>query len=1638
MEKVLFAKFNSLRAPMYRTGTIIAESNGNMIVKKTPLTNAAKSFVSGIAENCRSAEEIYSDIKYLECKMVGDDCVFPFVTGKSIIDNVDFKNGSLDDICCQLGQCLEPLWSYNPDNILPEFATTEEFTKIFGNIAIPASQKALKVSNIDPVPENFVIIGDKIICFDYEWTFRFPVPIDFPRFRALRYLYEKERMYLDSKADLESFLSKMGLEDEAIKCFFDMEEAFQQLVHGDNRKYIYTDRYVKNRLSLSALKSAYNEVPVLSKTIENLNELHHIKDKALDDKDKAIADRDKMIKEKDRAIVDRDKMIEDRNESIVSQQQEIERRESLIVNQQKEIESRGEAIAYRDGIIAVQEQKLAKIKRGIKNPFYGMYLAGRYVAKKVYQNIGPKDVCYMRKKYGRHWKEHIEQERAEQNPPNEYEKWISVVESRYSSDEVFAYNPKISVIIPVYNVEDVYLKACIDSVLNQTYQNFEICIADDNSTFKNVKPTLKSYASKDSRVKIVFRSENGHISVNSNTALSEATGDYVALLDCDDTLSLNALYEVVKYLNLHPECDYVYSDEDKLTDDGLHRHDPHFKPDWSPDTFMSVMYTCHLSVFRKTLIDEIGGFRIGVEGAQDYDLVLRVMEKTNNIGHIAKILYHWRERNGSTANDISSKGYVNSATEKAKMDALDRRGVKGHLEWVDRSLQCRVVYDIIGNPKVSIVIPSKDNFEVLRRCIESIYERTDYKNFEIIVVDNGSCDYTRSKVEMLASEHGFKYVYKPSEFNFSAMCNLGANNTDGDLILFLNDDIEIQGKEWLERLIGHSQQAHTGAVGCKLYYPDGHTIQHNGVVNLYNNPGHVFYGFDDTNANFYYSRNLIDYNFMIVTAAALMVARSKFDEIGGFDETLPIAYNDVELCFKLVEHGYYNVLRTDVALIHHESVSRGLDKESEAKRKRLDDDLKKLYELHPKLKSYDPCYNINLTQTQGDFSYNTELIGYRTEAPTIYYSLDSMSFREMKGELRGWAYETATYAVSPFVKVELVAASGSVPKLKRFAISRRDVVNLKHLPNETDEGKYGFLFEWVIEEGETYYLKFTSDVSVRAYKIDVEGELRKERERRRKYISEAEMLAADDPYREEDDSFYKDTLGQAGYEAIVRERLNCQNVDYDIWREHHLLTTKEIDEQKKAVFDNNPVISIAVPLYRTPEKYLREMIDSVLDQTYDRLELCLADGSMNDSVAPVVQEYMQNDDRIKYVRLDSNLGISENTNEAIKLATGDYIALLDHDDYLELDALYEIVKRINETGADVIYTDEDKCSSDRDRYYDPNFKPDFNKEYLFSCNYITHFFVAHRTIVDKVGLLDSDYDGSQDYDFILRCTQEANRVEHIARVLYHWRCHLESTAMNPEAKMYCYESGRKAIEAALKRDGEQDFNVKHMPYLGLYHTVRTLRPMPRIHIISIQENQEWLERNNLDGAISTSYARIDDFFQTAIANDAEYVLYLGIKITDASDNWIDLLVSNCARRGIAAVSGRIIGTDKTIIHSGMVIQADGSLRDLYKGEGEEVPGFNGRNILAQDIDASVPACLMLRANIILDFEGYSDKSISYQSVMIGLKLLSKRMRMIYLPDVTVYGEETNDFSLTERGFEYGRLLYNPNYDSNGQLFTLTL
>lgn len=550
---------------------------------------------------------------------------------------------------------------------------------------------------------------------------------------------------------------------------------------------------------------------------------------------------------------------------------------------------------------------------------------------------------------------------------NEYDMWMLQNEQQYKEPEQeLEYKPLISVVVPVYNVEPQMLTACIQSVQNQTYDNWELCLVDDCSTDARVRETLQQFEGVE-RIKIKYRSENGHISRTTNDGIAMAEGEFVALLDCDDLYAENALYEIAKKLNEDHTLDFIYSDEDKLSEDGTKRRNPFFKPDWSPDTFMSLMYTCHLAVYRKSLLDEMGGLRVGLEGSQDYDLVLRVMEKTNRIGHVPKILYHWREREESTANDISAKPYIIETTKKAKLEALERRGVKGHLEYIKDIVMFRVVYEVVGNPRVSIIIPSKDNYDILKQCLTSIRKETKYQNYEIIVVDNGSAEETHAKYTQMCKELECKYHYAPMEFNFSKMCNIGAHLADGQFLLFLNDDIRVEGAEWLERMLGHAQQPHTGAVGCKLIYPNTNLIQHVGVVSFMVGPGHAFQRIND-DLNCYWGRNKLEYNYSAVTGACLMIDRNKYDQVGGFSEQLPVAYNDIDLCFNLVEAGYYNVVRTDVRLYHYESVSRGYDAVSPEKAARQQREMKKLYDRHPEFKGYDPCYNPNLIGNSDNFS----------------------------------------------------------------------------------------------------------------------------------------------------------------------------------------------------------------------------------------------------------------------------------------------------------------------------------------------------------------------------------------------------------------------------------------------------------------------------------------------------------------------------------------------------------------------------------------------------------------------------------------------------------------------------------------------
>ena len=519
------------------------------------------------------------------------------------------------------------------------------------------------------------------------------------------------------------------------------------------------------------------------------------------------------------------------------------------------------------------------------------------------------------------------------------------------------FQPQFSIVVPVYDTPVLLLEKLLTSVIEQWYPHWQLILADDASPATATRDFLTQL--DDPRIQVLTLEKNSGIAGATNAAIARASGDYVVLLDHDDELTADCLYELAGCID-REDPDYIYSDEDKIDCDGLYT-EPHFKPDWSPDTMMSTMYTCHVSCVRRSLLEELEGLRSSCDGCQDWDLVLRLSEKTSRISHVAKVLYHWRIIPGSTAEDLAAKSYVLDASQRVRREALERRGLCGTLEAVDQVAgYFRVNYALQGTPLISIIIPTRDNGAVLRRCLDSLQAQSSNRNYELILVDNGSVDpATLSLFDELRSWDSVNLLTHDAPFNFSELNNIGATAAKGELLLFLNDDTEILTPDWLERLGGYGQLAHVGAVGAKLLYPSGNEVQHAGIINLEDGPGHAFLR-QPADSPGYFMRNLLEYNWLAVTGACLMVARSKFQQVGGFDETLPIAYNDVELCLRLREAGYYNVVCPAVQLIHHESLSRGLDHDDEQKRNRLDNDKKRLAQLHPQFFQHDPFYNPNL------------------------------------------------------------------------------------------------------------------------------------------------------------------------------------------------------------------------------------------------------------------------------------------------------------------------------------------------------------------------------------------------------------------------------------------------------------------------------------------------------------------------------------------------------------------------------------------------------------------------------------------------------------------------------------------------------
>jgi len=528
--------------------------------------------------------------------------------------------------------------------------------------------------------------------------------------------------------------------------------------------------------------------------------------------------------------------------------------------------------------------------------------------------------------------------------------------------------PRISLLMPVYNPPETYLRAAIESVLRQTYPHWELCIADDASTAAHVRPLLEHYASREPRIRLVACPENGGIAAASNAALGQASGDFIALLDHDDELAEHALFRVAEVLAADRDIDLLYSDEDKLELDGRHV-EPHFKPDWSPELFLACMYTCHLGVYRTVLVRELGGFRPQFDAAQDYDLALRFIERTQRIHHIPDVLYHWRKLPTSAATRVTAKPQAPVAGQRALQEHLQRTGQAGTVEPGALLGLHRVRLAVQGTPRVSIIIPSAcrplerraeprkrpvgETYHILH-CVDSIRRKSTYAHCEVLLVHHPEAISTDLGAAL--DQLGVARLEREGTFNWSAAMNLGAATAGGDYLLFLNDDMEVISPDWLESLLEFAQKPEIGAVGPKLLFADG-GIQHAGVVVAELTPRHAFYRCSGDYGG-YFSSNIVHRNVSAVTGACLMTRADVFHELGGFCEEMPLNYSDVDYCLRVMTGGRRVVYTPHAQLYHFEGATKAGTFESE---------LTGFRERWRGRWDRDPCYNPNLSARFPDY-----------------------------------------------------------------------------------------------------------------------------------------------------------------------------------------------------------------------------------------------------------------------------------------------------------------------------------------------------------------------------------------------------------------------------------------------------------------------------------------------------------------------------------------------------------------------------------------------------------------------------------------------------------------------------------------------
>ena len=528
--------------------------------------------------------------------------------------------------------------------------------------------------------------------------------------------------------------------------------------------------------------------------------------------------------------------------------------------------------------------------------------------------------------------------------------------------------PLLSIVVPAYRTPEEFLEQMIDSLLAQSYENWELCIANGSPEDDRMQKVLREYTKKDSRIRVKNLEENLGIAGNTNAALAMASGEFVGLLDHDDLLAPNALYEVADRIVADEQTDVLYTDEDKVTTDLKEHFQPHFKPDFSIDLLRSNNYICHFFVVRRTLLEKTGGFRREFDGAQDYDFIFRCTEAAEKIVHIPEVLYHWRTHKESTADNPVSKMYAFEAGKRAIESHLERCREQGVVSHTKDMGFYRVDYPVQGSPLVSVVIPNKDHSDMLMRCVNSIKEKTTWKNYEIIIAENNSVQKeTFDCYQKLQEDSRIRVITWEGEFNYSAINNFAVREARGEYLLFLNNDVEVISEGWMTFMLGNCQREEVGIVGAKLYYPDD-TIQHAGtIIGIGGIAGHAFLNMPRSRTGYLHKAS-IQLNVSAVTAACMMMKRSVFESLQGFEERLSVAFNDVDLCLRTVQAGYLVVYLPWAQLYHYESRSRGAE-DSEEKIRRFQGEIEFMRSRWiGLLKSGDPYYNKNLTLSKWNYS----------------------------------------------------------------------------------------------------------------------------------------------------------------------------------------------------------------------------------------------------------------------------------------------------------------------------------------------------------------------------------------------------------------------------------------------------------------------------------------------------------------------------------------------------------------------------------------------------------------------------------------------------------------------------------------------